>query len=107
MAGEIGNPDIKPDQLVSTKRRVTRSDLADLVKIAKETKARIVHTAAFGAEDPDDWCGTMWHRGPHVGPVIDLLIDRGWIITHVFPYGIPVIDGVMIGFANQIRSNIR
>jgi len=100
-------PDLKPEQLLGSKRKVTRADLAELVKIAREFDAQFVRTAAFGAgDDPDDWCGTMWHRGPHIGKLVDGLVSRNWIID-IFPYGIPVIDGVLINLSNQARAGVR
>lgn len=97
--------DLKPEQLLGTKRKVTRADLADLIKLAKEHQAKIVRTAAFGGGDePDEWCGTMWHPGPHVGPLVDALLLRNWVINHILIYGTPSVDGILVNIANQIRG---
>jgi hypothetical protein len=57
---------------------------------------------AFGAADPDDWCGTMWfHRPrPKVGPLVDTLISKGWTVE-IFPRGIINPDALQIVVRNQ------
>jgi hypothetical protein len=90
------------ERLLARRHRVTREELHELVKAARESGGKFVRASSFGGEDPDDWCGTMHFKGPRpkFGGVIDALVARGWIVE-VFPYGIPVIDEFLVDIRNQ------
>jgi len=82
--------EVNPEQLLGNKRTVTRADLVELIRIAIEAQAKIVRTSALGAGDePDDWCGTMWHPGPRVGGLVDALLSPNWVINSILSHGIP------------------
>ena len=90
------------ERLVGKRNRVTRDQIKELVKAARESGGEFLQVSRFGGDDPDDWCGTMWFKKPRpkVGGLIDLLLDRGWVVE-VFPYGIPVIDQLRVDIRNQ------
>ena len=90
------------ERLLARRHRVTREELRELVKVARGSGGEFVQASSFGAEDPDDWCGTMHFKGPRpkLGSLVELLAERGWMVR-VFPYGIPVIDQVLVDIRNQ------
>ena len=86
-------------------RTISREDLQTLIDVARENGAELVEVAGSAiADDPDDWCGTVWHHGPRpkVGGLLDKLIEKNWFIT-LFPRGIPVVNAFEIQVRNRVR----
>jgi hypothetical protein len=86
-------------------RTISREDLKTLLDVARDNGGELVEVVGSAiADDPDDWCGTMWfHKhGPKIGGLLDTLIDKNWFIT-LFPRGIPVVNAFEIQVRNRVR----
>jgi hypothetical protein len=93
----------KIESWLAQRRKVDKGHVAKLVKTAEARGGELVQLSAFGADDPDDWCGTMRFPKPHpkVGTVVDNFVGQGWVVE-VFPYGIISPEGVELRFRNQL-----
>ncbi len=93
------------EKWLGERRRVTRSEIKELVELARINEGELVDVAAHGSgDDTDDWCGTMWFRRPKpkLGGLLDTLLERGWNVT-IFPKGIPNPRVFEVVVRNQAR----
>jgi hypothetical protein len=101
--GKVTVPETAPAfERLQQSRKLTRQELKSLVELAREHGGEMVNVARVAGSD-DDWCGTMWFRGPRpkrVGVLVEGLLERGYGIE-IFPRGIINPDALQIDFRNQ------
>jgi hypothetical protein len=96
-------PDIAPAlERLQKARRMNKEELRSLLQLAREHGGELVDVTRNAGSD-DDWCGTMWFRGPRpkkLGTLLEGLIGRGYGLR-VFPRGIINPDALQITIQNQ------
>lgn len=104
--GRTGIADVAPAlERLQAARRLSKTELKSLVDLARQHGGEVVNVSRFSGSD-DDWCGTMWFRGPRprgIGTLVAGLVDRGYGVR-IFPYGIINPEALQVDIVSQVRA---
>jgi hypothetical protein len=86
-------------------RTLNVEELERIVKISRAEGVELIDYFPLGQPAPDAVVGTIKVAPDAVGGIIQQLLDldRVRLRLDVFPYGIPTLDGVLIGFESPAR----
>ena len=101
MAGEgIRGSELLREKWQGEGRFVTEKDLDQLLEVEQSDDAiKLLHWWIYGQPHPEVVRGVFQVHPKVAGRVIDRLFELdGRYRLDVFPYGIPAVDGVLVGF---------
>jgi hypothetical protein len=86
-------------------RTLNMEELQRVIKISQQEGVELIDWFPLGQPAPDAIVGKLIVTPDAVGGVIQQLLDldRVRLKLDVFPYGIPTLDGVLIGFETPGR----
>jgi hypothetical protein len=94
------------EKLLASGTSLTEKDLSQILRISSKRNVKLVNWCIYGQPAPDGVCGEF-----QVSPTIATSVIRDLIRLRnirvgleVFPYGIPVPDGVMVRFNSRMRG---
>ena len=82
-------------------RRVTASELQQLVSLGQKQGIRLVHWSIYGQPAPDGVSGAFQVKPELAGSVLAALMKMRGVGVDVFPYGIPVPKDMVIRFNSR------